>query len=167
MPELNVEPMVWLDTLEAHRWEHRVKGLVPDPACLLQAIEQLYKLADMIWTSHFKSLWLHHVNLLFKSAIEIGMRDINGVKLKVLQGCQGQNNVNGGVANSGGKSLSEIKARLLRIVCLTFMNHLEPVACFPGGSLMTCQVPLTLWASISSSQAFFHSSASEHCWDCL
>ena len=92
-----------------------MKGLVPDPACLLQAIERLHKPADLIWTSHFKSFRLLHVDLLLQSAIEIGMRDVNGAKLKVLQGCQGQHNANGGVANSGSKCLSEIKARTLRI----------------------------------------------------
>ena len=55
--------MVRLDVLEAHGSEHRVKGLVPDPACLLQAIERLDKLADMISTFHFKSFRLLHIDL--------------------------------------------------------------------------------------------------------
>ena len=49
----------------------------------------------------------------------------------------------------------------------TFMNHLEPMARFPGGNLTISQVPLSLWASISSSQALCHRSLSERCWDCL
>ena len=101
IPEIDVEPMVRLDTIEAHRRECRVKGLVPDPSSLLQAIERLYKLADMIWTSHFKSLWLHHVDLFLQSAIEIGMRNVQ--KLKDSQGSQSKNNANGGVGTVGAK----------------------------------------------------------------
>ena len=69
--------MVRLDVIEAHRRECRVNGLVPDLASLFQAIERLYKLTDMIWTSHFKSLWLHLVDLFLQSAIEIGMRNVH------------------------------------------------------------------------------------------
>ena len=43
----------------------------------------------MIWSARFKSLRLLHADLL-KSAIEIGMGDVHGVKFKVLQGCQGR-----------------------------------------------------------------------------
>jgi hypothetical protein len=54
-------------------------------------------------------------DLFLQSAIEIGMRDVNRAKFKVLQSSQGQDNANGGVANSGSKCLLEVKARTLRI----------------------------------------------------
>src|SRR6266702_852498 len=69
----------------------------------------------MIWSAHFKSLRLQHVDLFLKSAIEIGMRDVNGAKFKVLKSSQGKDNANGGIANCGSKGLLEIKARTLRI----------------------------------------------------
>ena len=111
---------------------------------------------------HFKSLWLHHVDLFLQSAIEIGMRNVHRAKLKVFQGSSSKNNANGGIVNSSSKSLLEIKARVLRLyspwqptwpctlsrepsaLCLTFMNHLEPIAHFPGGNLTISQVPLSL-----------------------
>ena len=77
--------MVRLDMIEAHRRENRMKGPVPDPACLLEAIEQLLEPADMIWSSHFKSLRLLHVDLLLQRAIKIGMGNVHRVKIKVLQ----------------------------------------------------------------------------------
>ena len=99
--------MVRLDMIEANRRECRMNVLLPDPASLFQAIERLYKLADMVWTSHFKSLWLHHV----QSTIEIGMRNAHRAKLKVFQGSQSKNNANGGVANCGSKGLLQIKCQ--------------------------------------------------------
>ena len=77
--------MVRLDTIEAHRREHRMKGPVPDPACLLEAIERLPEPAFMIRSSHLKSLRLLQVDLLLQCAIEIGMGDVHRAKLKVLQ----------------------------------------------------------------------------------
>src|SRR6267378_7781959 len=69
----------------------------------------------MIWTTHFKSLRLLHVDLLFKCAIEIGMGDVNGAEFQVLQGSESKDNVNGGVSDSGSEGLLVIKARTLRI----------------------------------------------------
>jgi len=89
--------------------------LVPDPASLLEAIERLPEPADMIWATHFKSLRLLHVDLLFKCAIEIGMGDVNRAKFQILQGSQSKDNANGGIPDSGSKSLLVIKARALRI----------------------------------------------------
>jgi hypothetical protein len=56
----------------------------------------------MFWTSHFKSLWLLHVDFF----LQRGMGDVHRAKLKVLQGSQGKDKVKGGVANSGGKEVS-------------------------------------------------------------
>src|SRR6266571_8917048 len=69
----------------------------------------------MTWSIHFKSLRLLHVVLFLQSAIEIGMRDVHRVKLKVFQSSQGKHNANGGIANCGSKCLLEIKAMTLRI----------------------------------------------------
>src|SRR5882757_5068363 len=80
----------------------------------------------MIWTAHFESLRLQHVDLFLQSAIEIGMRDINGAKFKVFQSSQGKDNANGGVANCGSKCLFEIEARTLRIA-LCHQSRLVPV----------------------------------------
>src|SRR6266404_9768689 len=109
----DIEPMVRFNMFEAHRREHRVKGLVPNPASLLEAIEQLPEPADMTWSTHFKTFRLLHVDLLFKCAIKIGMGDVNGAKFKVLQGSQSKDNANGGIPDSGSKGLLVIKARTL------------------------------------------------------
>src|SRR6266404_1666802 len=69
----------------------------------------------MIWSTHFKTFRLLHVDLLFKCAIKIGMGDVNGAKFQVLQGSQSKDNANGGVSDSGSKGLLVIKARTLRI----------------------------------------------------
>src|ERR1700691_3127884 len=69
----------------------------------------------MIRSTHFKSLWLLHVDLFLQSAIEIGMGGVNRAKLKVFQGSQSQDNVNGGIANSVSKCLLKVEARTLRI----------------------------------------------------
>src|SRR6266702_1922219 len=69
----------------------------------------------MIWSTHFESLRLLHVDLFLQSAIEIGMGDVHRAKLKVFQSSQGEDNVNGGIANCGSEGLLEIKTRTLRI----------------------------------------------------
>jgi hypothetical protein len=69
----------------------------------------------MIWSTHFKSFRLLHVDLFLQSAIEIGMRDVNRAKFKVLQSSQGQDNANSRIANSRSKCLLEVEARTLRI----------------------------------------------------
>ena len=61
------------------------------------------------------------------------MRDVHRAKLQVLQCCNAQNSVNGGIANSGGKGLLEVKARLLR---LAFGNHPALVAIQGAISIM-------------------------------
>src|SRR6266702_4950676 len=58
---------------------------------------------------------LVHPLQILQGAIEIGMRDVNGAKVKVLKSSQGKHNVNGGIANCRSKGLLEIKARMLRI----------------------------------------------------
>src|ERR1700743_3365020 len=72
-------------------------------------------LRDLIWSAHFKSLRLLHVDLLLQCALEICMGDVYGAKLKVLKCRNGQDGANGGVAHCGSKCLLEIKARTLRI----------------------------------------------------
>ena len=61
--EQGIQPMVGLDTTEAHGGEDSMKGLVPDSATLLEAIERLLKPTDIIWSAHFKSFRLQHVGL--------------------------------------------------------------------------------------------------------
>jgi hypothetical protein len=113
--------MVGLDATEAHGSEDRMKNLVPDSVGLFESIEQLADLANIFWSAHLKSFRLLHVDLFLQYAIEIGgIKDVYRVKVKVLQCCDGQNGVNGGVANSGSRGLLEIKTRTLRI---TFCDH--------------------------------------------
>ena len=88
---------------------------VPDPPGLLEAIERLPQLADIIWSTNFKSFWLLHVDLLLQLAIEIGMRNVHRAKLKILQSSNGKDDVNGGISDCWSEGLLEIKARALRI----------------------------------------------------
>jgi hypothetical protein len=69
---------------EAHRSEDRVKSLIPDPASLFKAIEQLLEPTNIFWSAHLKSFRLLHVDLFIQYAIKIGMRDVHRAKLKVL-----------------------------------------------------------------------------------
>src|ERR1700679_756638 len=88
--EQDIEPMVGLDGTEAHGGEDSMKGSVPDSASLLEAIERLDEPANIFWSAHLKAFWLLHVDLLFKSAIEISMRDVHKAKLNSLQACSPQ-----------------------------------------------------------------------------
>jgi hypothetical protein len=90
-----------------------LEGLIPNPACLLEAIEQFVKHADVFWSTHLESFRLLHIDLLLQLAIKIGMRDVYRAKFQVLQGCNGANGANGGVSDSRGKGLLEIEARAL------------------------------------------------------
>src|SRR5882762_2623269 len=45
-------------------------------------------------------------------------------------------------------------------VCFTLKTHLDPIALRPAGKSASSQVPFCEWASISSSAAFVHCTAS-------
>ena len=51
--EQGIQPMVGLDMSEAHGGEDSMKGLGPDSASLLEAIERLLKPTDIIWSNLF------------------------------------------------------------------------------------------------------------------
>ena len=67
-----------------------MKLLILDPSCLLKTIQGLVEFADIFWSTNLKSFWLPHVDLLLQFAIEICMGDVQGAKLNVLQGSNGE-----------------------------------------------------------------------------
>jgi hypothetical protein len=76
--------MVRVNETEAHGSEDRMKGLVPNSASLLKAIERLPESADIIWSAHLKYFRLLHVDLLLQGAVEKCMGDVHRVQVKVL-----------------------------------------------------------------------------------